>query len=150
MSKNNTTGATPKLSIIVPVFRVEKFLARCVDSILTQTYRNIEVILVDDGSPDNCPRICDDYSRVDTRVRVIHKLNGGLCSARNAGLDVANGDYITFVDSDDWIEPDAYLGLMSKCIEYQADIVGGATAMFVRGKQITKYLKSNLTSHVVY
>lgn len=125
MSKNNTTGATPKLSIIVPVFRVEKFLARCVDSILTQTYRNIEVILVDDGSPDNCPRICDDYSRVDTRVRVIHKLNGGLCSARNAGLDVANGDYITFVDSDDWIEPDAYLGLMSKCIEYQADIAGG-------------------------
>ncbi len=98
--KNN-----PLVSIIVPVYKVEEFLDECVNSILCQTYGNIEIILVDDGSPDNCPLICDNYVKVDQRVRVVHKKNGGLSSARNAGLDIARGTFIGFVDSDDFIEP---------------------------------------------
>ena len=96
------------LSVIVPVYNVEAYLPRCVDSILQQSYENLEVILVDDGSRDGSGRICDEYAARDSRVRVIHKENGGLSSARNAGLDAAAGEYLTFVDSDDWIEPDAY------------------------------------------
>ena len=90
-----------KLSVVVPVYRVEKFLNKCVDSIIAQTYKNLEIILVDDGSPDNCPSICDEYARKDERVRVIHKKNGGLSSARNAGLRAATGVYVAFVDSED-------------------------------------------------
>lgn len=93
-----------KFSIIVPVYKVESYLRDCVDSIITQNYSDLEVILVDDGSPDNSPQICDEYKKKDERVKVIHKENGGLSSARNAGLDEANGDYIIFVDSDDWID----------------------------------------------
>lgn len=95
----------PMISIIVPVYKVEKYLKRCVDSILTQTYQNMEVILVDDGSPDNCGVICDKYKEMDNRVVVIHKENGGLSDARNAAIPLAKGDYISFVDSDDWISP---------------------------------------------
>lgn len=91
------------VSVIVPVYRVERYLQRCVDSILAQTHRDIEVILIDDGSPDHCGRICDDYALADSRVVVIHQANGGLSAARNAGLDVARGGFVTFVDSDDWI-----------------------------------------------
>lgn len=148
MTKSVLTNS-PKLSIIVPVFRVEQFLNKCVDSILNQTYRNLEVILVDDGSTDNCPRICDEYSQADPRVRVIHKKNGGLCSARNAGLDIATGEYVTFVDSDDWIEPDAYAEMIRISLDYRADITGGGTDTSVRGKQRTKYLRPNSTNHVV-
>ena len=98
-----------KISVIIPVYNVEKYLRRCVDSVLTQTYENLEVILVDDGSPDGCPQICDEYAQKDSRVRVIHKKNGGLSSARNAALDSGlTGDYVTFVDSDDWIAKDYY------------------------------------------
>jgi glycosyltransferase involved in cell wall biosynthesis len=91
-------------SIIVPVYRVEEYIHRCVDSLLRQTYPHIEVILVDDGSPDGCPAICDAYARQDARVKVIHKPNGGQADARNRGLEIATGDYIVFVDSDDYIE----------------------------------------------
>ena len=91
------------ISIIIPVYNCEKYLGRCIESILNQTYKNIEVILVDDGSPDNCGLMCDEYKKQDHRVKVIHKENGGLSSARNAGLDVASGEYIAFVDSDDYI-----------------------------------------------
>ena len=101
------------ISIIVPVYKVEQYLPKCVDSILSQTYTDIEVILVDDGSPDNCPGICDDYARSDKRVKVAHKTNGGLSDARNAGLDIASGEYIFFVDSDDWIEKEA----ISVCVQ---------------------------------
>ena len=94
-----------KISIIVPVYNVEKYLNRCVDSILNQTYRNLEIILVDDGSPDNCGAVCDAYAGLDPRIRVIHKPNGGLSDARNAGLDVATGEYVGFIDSDDFIHP---------------------------------------------
>ncbi len=89
-------------SVIVPIYKVEKYLRRCVDSILAQTYKDFEVLLIDDGSPDGCPQICDEYARLDPRVRVIHKPNGGLISARNAGIQAARGDYICYVDADDW------------------------------------------------
>ncbi|KAF3371822.1 glycosyl transferase family 2, partial [Enterococcus faecium] len=91
-----------EISIIVPVYKVEKYLRKCVDSILAQTFTDFEVILVDDGSPDNSGKICDEYAEKDNRVRVIHKENGGLSSARNAGIDVARGKYLGFVDSDDY------------------------------------------------
>lgn len=93
------------VSVIVPVYMVESYIYRCIDSILNQTYRNLEIILVDDGSPDQCPEICDDYAKKDSRVRVIHKQNGGLSDARNVGIEIASGNYITFVDSDDYIHP---------------------------------------------
>jgi len=112
----------PLISIIVPVYNVEKYLCRCLDSILQQTYTNLEVILVDDGSLDNCPHICDKYAVRDNRVRVIHKTNGGLSSARNVGLDIANGEWVGFVDSDDWILPDMYEKLYSAAICENADL----------------------------
>lgn len=94
------------ISVIVPIYDVEKYVERCIESILCQTYKKIEIILVDDGSPDNCGAICDTYEKIDKRVKVIHKQNGGLSDARNAGLDVASGDYVLFVDSDDYIDCD--------------------------------------------
>lgn len=94
------------ISIIVPVYNVEPYLRRCVDSILVQTFTDFELILVDDGSPDDCPAICDEYAVKDSRVRVIHKKNGGLSSARNAGMAVAEGKYILFCDSDDYVSPE--------------------------------------------
>ena len=94
------------VSVIVPVYNVEKYLNRCVDSLVQQTYHNLEIIMVDDGSKDNSGRICDLLAKQDKRIKVIHKLNGGLASARNAGIKKANGQYILFVDSDDWIELD--------------------------------------------
>ncbi len=93
-----------KISFILPVYKVEKYICQCVDSVLSQDYQEIEVILVDDGSPDSCPSICDDYANKDNRVRVIHKKNGGLSAARNDGLAMATGDFVCFVDSDDYLE----------------------------------------------
>ena len=101
-----------KLSVIIPVYKVEATLDRCVESVLRQHVNDMEVILVDDGSPDNCPEMCDDWAKKDAHIRVIHKKNGGLSDARNAALDIATGDYITFVDSDDWISPDTYEPLL--------------------------------------
>lgn len=109
----------PKISVIVPVYKVEKYLKRCVDSILSQTFTDFELILVDDGSPDNCPTICDEYEKRDNRVRVIHQANGGLSAARNAGIDwaFANSDseWLTFIDSDDWVH-EKYLELLYKAV----------------------------------
>ena len=96
---------TPLISVIVPVYRVEEYLERCVKSILSQTYKNLEVILVDDGSPDQCPAICDACAEKDARVKVIHQENKGLSGARNAGIDAASGEYLAFVDSDDYVSP---------------------------------------------
>ena len=112
-----------KVSVIVPVYTVEKYLSRCVDSIINQTLKEIEIILVDDGSPDQSPQICDEYALKDQRIQVIHKQNGGLASARNTGLKVAQGDYIFFVDSDDWLELDGLQLLYEKAIEYDVDFV---------------------------
>lgn len=91
------------VSIIVPIYNVEKYLNRCIESIVRQKYKCLEIILVDDGSPDQCPHICDEWCKKDSRIRVIHKSNGGLSDARNAGVSIATGEYIAFVDSDDWI-----------------------------------------------
>ena len=110
------------ISIIVPIFRVQKYLNKCVDSILNQSYSNIEVILVDDGSDDNCPQICDQYKKCDDRVVVIHKQNGGLSSARNAGLNIARGEYVGFIDSDDYIDENMFKILYRNMILAQADI----------------------------
>ena len=108
----------PLLSVIIPVYRVEHYLHECVDSVLSQTYTNLEVVLVDDGSPDNCPALCDEYAGQDNRIRVIHQSNQGLSAARNAGLDIATGQFIAFVDSDDLVSPDyfeAALSLFDSC-----------------------------------
>lgn len=94
----------PLLSVIIPVYKVEKYLRQCVDSVINQTYKNLEIILVDDGSPDNCGKICDEYAEKDKRVKVIHQLNKGLSGARNTGTEQASGEYIAFVDSDDWLD----------------------------------------------
>jgi len=94
-----------KISVIVPIYKVETYLNKCVESIVNQTYTDLEIILVDDGSPDSCPALCDEWAVKDRRIKVIHKENGGLSDARNAGLAVATGEYISFIDSDDWIEP---------------------------------------------
>lgn len=112
-----------KISVIIPVYRVEHYLARCVDSVLAQTYRNLEILLVDDGSPDGSGALCDAYAEQDSRVRVIHKENGGLSSARNAGIEAATGDYLAFVDSDDWIEPDTYEAMLQTMKEKNVMLV---------------------------
>ncbi len=110
------------ISVIVPVYKVEPYLRQCVESILNQTYRDIEVLLIDDGSPDRCGEICDEYARKDQRIRVFHTENRGLSAARNLGLKEAKGEYIGFVDSDDWIEPDMYEVLLKRMQETGADI----------------------------
>ena len=110
------------ISVIVPVYKVEAYLKKCVDSIVNQTYKNLEIILVDDGSPDGCPKLCDDLAKRDERIVVIHKENGGLSSARNAGIDVARGAYIGFVDSDDYIHPEMYERLYASIVNAHADL----------------------------
>ena len=115
----------PLVSVIIPIYKVENTLARCVDSVLCQTVDDIEVILVDDGSPDGCPQMCDGYAASESRVRVVHKQNGGLSDARNAGLDIATGDYVMFVDSDDYIEADSCERFLDAVEQTGADIVLG-------------------------
>ena len=112
----------PLISVIIPVYNVEKYLAQCIESIITQTYQNLEIILVDDGSKDSGGAICDEYAKKDDRIIVIHKENGGLSSARNVALDVAKGEWISFVDSDDWLSTEAYEEMMNALIETGADI----------------------------
>lgn len=113
----------PLISVIVPVYNVAAWLPRCVDSVLTQTYQNLEILLIDDGSTDASGEICDAYAEKDPRIRVIHKKNGGLSSARNAGLDVSNGQYLGFVDSDDWIEPEMYAEMLALMVRNEAQLV---------------------------
>ena len=112
----------PLISIIIPVYNVEKYLAKCVESVINQTYKKIQIILIDDGSTDNSGKICDDFKLKDNRIEVIHKKNGGLSDARNAGLKIVKGDYIGFIDSDDYIEKDMYETLLCLLIENNADI----------------------------
>ena len=118
------------ISIIVPVYQVDKYLERCVNSILSQTYKSIELILVDDGSPDRCGAICDEIAQKDNRVRVIHKQNGGLSSARNAALDIAQGEYITFIDGDDMIHPRMLEWMIQELESSGADIVSTGLTSF--------------------
>ena len=112
----------PTISVIIPVYKVERYLDACVASVVGQTYPDLEIILVDDGSPDNCPALCDAWAAKDTRIRVIHRSNGGLSAARNSGLDICTGEYIAFVDSDDRLEP-------PPCPQAAACTVTGSTAV---------------------
>lgn len=113
----------PLVSVIIPVYKVEQYLKKCIDSIINQTYKNLEIILVDDGSPDDCPAICDEYAKNDSRIKVIHKKNGGLSDARNAGMAIAKGDYISFIDSDDWIDLSMFEIMVSRLIKDHSDVV---------------------------
>lgn len=119
----HSTDFLPKVSVIIPVYKAEKYLNRCLESLVNQTLREIEIILVDDGSPDNSGKICDEYAKIDNRVKVIHKENSGVSSARNVGLENATGEYIAFVDADDYVELNAYEELYSKAKKTDADAV---------------------------
>lgn len=123
---------SPLVSVIVPVYNVERYLRRCLDSVLEQTLRDIEVVVVDDGSPDGSPAICDEYAPRDPRVKVIHKQNGGLGYARNSGIEVAEGEYIAFLDSDDYLEPHALERLYTLARENDLDVIRAARNEFVR------------------
>lgn len=125
------------ISVIVPIFKVEKYLKKCIDSILNQTYKNMEIILVDDGSPDNCPYICDNYAKKDSRIKVIHKINGGISDTRNEGLKRATGKWVTFIDSDDYIDKNMIDTLYKLAIENEADI------------SIIDFIKIDETSNII-
>ena len=127
----------PKVSIIIPVYNVEKYLKRCLDSLKSQTLSDIEIILVDDSSPDSSPAICDEAAVADERIKVIHKENGGAGMARNAGLNIANGEYIGFVDSDDYVSPEMYEVLYDAAEKYKADLVMSGVR-FVDGNMFGK------------
>ena len=127
----------PKLSIIVPVFNVEKYIDQCVESLRNQTLKDIEIILVDDESPDNCPAICNQYAEKDERIKVIHKKNGGLGFARNSGLDVACGEFVTFVDSDDYVDTSTYQYLLNKYEAEKQDVIFYKYCRFKTGEDIS-------------
>ena len=130
----------PLISVIVPVYKVEPYLGKCISSIVNQTYANLEIILVDDGSPDNCPAMCDAWAEKDGRIRVIHKTNGGLSDARNAGMAVATGELMAFVDSDDWIAPDMYEHLYQRLMEDDSDIAACGVQMAWENKTPSRML----------
>lgn len=113
----------PLVSVIVPIYKVEEYLDRCVESIVNQTYKNLEIILVDDGSPDNCPQMCDSWAEKDSRIKVVHKKNGGLSDARNAGIPFATGEIISFIDSDDWIALNMFETMLNQMLDDNSDIV---------------------------
>lgn len=146
------------ISVIIPVYKVEKYLNQCVDSVLNQTYRNLEIILVDDGSPDRCPEICDEYAMKDKRVQVIHKENGGLSSARKTGMSRVTGNYVMFVDGDDWIDRET----VEKCVfetkkdselgcilfSYMKETTNSSIPMHIMDETI--YLESNEVENKIY
>lgn len=154
------------ISIIVPIYNVEEYLDRCLQSLIHQSYTTTEIILIDDESPDKCPAMCDNYAKVDKRIRVIHKKNGGLSDARNAGLDIASGDFVIFVDSDDYIEKDLCKTLVSN-IQDNCDIyayrfrrfyndttgdpfIGNGSVSYFYGDEIfDMYIKRELFTHMV-
>lgn len=125
----------PLISIIVPVYRVEDYLERCVESLRAQTYENLEIILVDDGSPDGCPGLCDGFAKKDNRIRVIHQENRGLSGARNTGIDVARGEYLAFVDSDDYVAPD-FIRLLYEFLEESGCAISQCRFAYVQGEAL--------------
>lgn len=129
----------PLISVIVPIYNVEKYLARCVDSIVNQTYKNLEIILVDDGSPDLCPQMCDDYAEKDSRIKVVHKKNGGLSDARNAGMAVSTGEYISFIDSDDYVSDDFFECLMNVMNKENSDIAECSVVKFYEDNRFDEF-----------
>ena len=136
---------TPKISIIVPVYKAEKYIHKCVDSLLNQTFKDFEIILIDDGSPDRSGKICDEYAQKDARIKVIHKENGGVSSARQCGIDNAKGKYTIHSDPDDWTEPTMLEELYEKAIENDADMV---ICDFIKYYSVRKqiYIKQEPTS----
>ena len=134
-----------KISILVPVYNVEQYLPRCIESVLTQDFQDWEMILVDDGSPDKCPQICDEYAKKEKRIRVVHKVNGGLVSARLAGFEASVGKYLMFLDSDDYLLPDA-LSILYNKIEEGYDLVRGmnyrvSSSGKIKGMEKVKFYK---------
>ena len=125
-----------KVSIIIPVYNVESYIDECLNSVVNQTYQNLEIILVDDGSPDKCPQICDNWAEKDYRIKVVHKKNGGLSSARNAGMDVATGSFLMFVDSDDFIEKNMVADLLQSQEQTGADVVCCEINRYSQGKYV--------------
>ena len=132
----------PKISIIVPVYKAEKYLHRCIDSILAQSFADFELLLIDDGSPDASGAICDEYAKNDYRIRVIHKENGGVASARQCGIDNATGEYTIHADPDDWVEPDMFEQLYNKAVEKNADMV--ISDFIIEGKGQRMYIKQEV------
>ena len=128
-----------KISIIIPVYNVEQFLPQCLESVRNQTYQNLEVILVNDGSTDSCPQICEDYAAKDERIKVIHKRNGGLSDARNEGLKVATGDFISYIDSDDVVSANFCKQLLKTLLENKADVVECGFLTFLRDRDLEKF-----------
>lgn len=133
----------PLISVIVPIYKVELYLDQCVSSIVNQTYQNLEIILVDDGSPDNCSKMCDEWATKDSRIKVIHKSNGGLSDARNAGLEITNGDYTAFVDSDDYIASSMIDSLLTIAIKEHAEIVECNYLLFYDNEKKQEILDKN-------
>lgn len=138
MDKDNM----PLISVVIPIYNVERYLEKCIDSVVNQTYRNLQIILVDDGSPDNCGNICDEYKKKDDRIIVIHQKNRGLSGARSAGQDIALGKYITFIDSDDWISNDMIERLYNDIVSAEADISVTAFAITTENGEVLKSGKS--------
>ena len=128
--------ASELVTVIVPIYKVEEYLDSCVNSLVHQTYQNLEIILVDDGSPDRCPKICDEWAQRDSRIRVIHKVNGGLSDARNAALEIARGEYLCFVDSDDFVSEDMCEVMIDTLKTNQADIVSTSFSIYKNGKHL--------------
>lgn len=131
------------VSVIIPVYRVERWLRKCVESVCGQTYPNLEILLIDDGSPDGCPEICEEYAGRDPRIRVVHQINGGLSAARNAGLDMAQGDYIIFIDSDDWIDRQMIERLYWYAEQEQADLAVGRILLVDENGELCKWEESS-------
>lgn len=147
-SANNTKGN--KISVIIPIYRVEDFLPQCLDSVINQTHQNLEIILVDDGSPDSCPQICDNYAKKDDRIKVIHQQNGGLSAARNTGLKIATGDFIAFVDSDDLVSVVFCEKLLTAAIKNNAEIVECNYLKFKTEKEVKAIPNNSNTENQIY
>lgn len=141
---------TPLVSVIVPVYNVEQYLERCLQSIVSQTYANLEIIVVDDGSTDGCPGLCDQWAEKDNRIKVIHKTNGGLSDARNAALNVMTGELVTMVDSDDWIEPNYVSTLLRLMRDTDADIAVGGWAEVDENGNIAGFISTPEKKPIVY
>lgn len=135
MGNENTGTKTPILSIVLPVYNADIYIRKCIDSILKQTFINYELIIVDDGATDFSGTICDEYAQSDARIKVYHKMNGGLSSARNYGIERATGEYISFVDSDDWIDPRMYEVMVKSALEDNADIVACGHVVVLDGEE---------------
>lgn len=132
------------VSIIVPIYKVEPYLKRCVESLRKQSYENIEIILVDDGSPDGCPVICDEYAKQDSRIRVIHQENGGLSAARNAGIEAARGEYLSFVDSDDYVAED-FIESLYELLQESGAVIAQCRFAYVHGEELSSEKNRNWT-----